>query len=382
MTAVARQRTDFNLALNGYRGLCTLLVFVFHLGSAGIVQWPGGTPLQDAIHVLWVSCMYGVEMFFMISGYVILGSLLRHPTVGGFLKDRCIRIFSAWVPTLIAVTAICVAFKMKMFANVSALQGAKIFAANLFLLPPVVPLPGIHYGSWSLTYEWMFYLTAALGAVLIRGAALRGSASVLRRNAAYAVWIALGTLLICLYPRGMFFVTGVVVFHYRDWFMQRRGLLRMPLLSLLVFLVAWSFAQIGDREHRNDVLLDMMHDGRWVGIMVAMLASIHMFASITTNASVQTAFLQTRMFQFLGNISYSFYLWHALVMSFTKRLVTAYIVPHYGATVGVIAFAVLSLAVAVPVSWASWKLFEGSLAQWVRRSWSRPAALRGAARAT
>lgn len=377
-TSATRQRPDFNLSLNGYRGLCASLVFVFHLGSAGVVQWPGGTPVQDWAYLFWSSCQYGVEMFFMISGYVILGSLLRHASVGGFLKDRCIRIFSAWVPALIAITIVCVAFRMKMFAHVTALKGVTIFTANLFLLPPLVPLPGIHLGSWSLTYEWMFYLTAALGALLLR-ARIRAPS---RRHLAIAAWIILPALLIWIYPRGMYFLTGVLVFRYRDWFVAHRGWLRAPLMSFLVFLVAWHFAQLGGNEHRHDTMFAMAQGGRWVAIVIAMLASLHLFASICTNASVQTAFLQSRVFQFLGNISYSFYLWHALVMSAVKRIVIPYVVPEYGTAVGFVVFGVVSLAIALPVSWASWKLFEGRLAQLARKSWSRPVALRSAARAT
>ena len=378
MSTPARQRPDFNLSLNGYRGLCAFMVFLFHLGNAGVVPWPGGTLVQDSAYVLWSSCKYGVEMFFMISGYVILGSLLRHATVSGFLKDRCIRIFSAWIPALLAVTAVCVLFRMKMFADVSAFEGLTLFIANFFLLPPVVPLPLIHLGSWSLTYEWMFYLTAAAGAWLIR-ARIRAAG---RRYAAIAAWLVLAALLICLYPRGLFFLTGVLVFRYRDWFAQRSGLLRMPVLSLLVFLVAWHFAQIGGNEHRDDTMLAILANGRWAGIVIAMVASLHLFASICTNASVQMAFLQTRTFQFLGNISYSFYLWHSLVMSAVKRIVIPHVVPQYGATVGFVLFAVASLAIALALSWASWKLFEGKLAQLVRKSWSRPVPLRNAASAT
>src|SRR5690349_14964115 len=149
-------RADFNFTLNGYRGLCAMFVFVFHLGSAGVIAWPGGTPFADAAYNLWASLSYGVDMFFMISGFVILGSLLRHDRVGLFIQDRVIRIFTAWVPAILAVTAICVALRMKVFADVSLTEGIWIFIANLLLLPPLVPVPLIHIGSWSLTYEWVF----------------------------------------------------------------------------------------------------------------------------------------------------------------------------------------------------------------------------------
>ena len=71
-TAVPRdRRTEFNFTLTGYRGLCALLVFAFHLGSAGVVGWPGGTPAKDLAYDFWTSLSFGVDMFFMISGFVL-----------------------------------------------------------------------------------------------------------------------------------------------------------------------------------------------------------------------------------------------------------------------------------------------------------------------
>ena len=66
------QGPEFNVALNGYRGLCALLVFVFHVGSAGVTDWPADSLGGEATGYLWSSLTYGVEMFFMISGFVIL----------------------------------------------------------------------------------------------------------------------------------------------------------------------------------------------------------------------------------------------------------------------------------------------------------------------
>src|ERR1700728_806660 len=162
------EKRDFNPSLNGYRGFCALLVFGFHLGSAGVVALPHGTWLEDGMRELWTSLAYGVEMFFMISGFVILGSLLRHATLRGFLQDRFVRIYSAWIPALMAVTAVCVVLHMKMFAGASVSVGLGIFLANLFLLPPLLPFPLVHQGSWSLSYEWVFYLSAVTGLWLVR----------------------------------------------------------------------------------------------------------------------------------------------------------------------------------------------------------------------
>jgi peptidoglycan/LPS O-acetylase OafA/YrhL len=361
-------RADFNTSLNGYRGVCALLVFVFHCGSAGVVPWPHSAAALSG-YWLWSACMYGVEMFFMISGFVILGSLLRHTSLKGFLQDRFVRIFSAWMPTLLIVTVVCVLLQMRVFADATPLQAVGIFAANLLLLPPIVPIPMIHLVSWSLSYEWVFYLTAALALLLMRR----------QPRPAWAVplWMLLAAVFICLFPRALFFVTGVLVFKYRDWFAARRSWLRWPLVSLLVFLVAWRFTGV-EAAHLSRTMLDFIADGSWLAALIAFIAALHMFAGICLNASRQTAWLNGPTFQFLGAISYSFYLWHSLVMSFSKRLVNAYVVPQFGVTVGFTVFVLGSLAIAVPLSWLSWRLLEVRFASVLRRMLVRKPVLAGA----
>lgn len=356
------QRDDFNVALNGYRGVCALLVYLYHLGSARVVPWPSGTPLNEAAAYMWSSLRFGVEMFFMISGFVILGSLLRHATVGGFIRDRIVRIHSAWVPALSAVTVIGVAFAIKPFVAITPLETVGLFIANFFLLPPLVQLPMIHPVSWSLSYEWVFYIAAAIGVLLYRAAPQRKWDKVL--------WLALAALFVCAFPRALFFVTGVIVFRHRDWFAQHRRWLGWPVLSFVVFLIAWRYTDV-DKANFGYTLLDMAFDGRWIGAAVAFVAALHMFASVTLDASRQVAFLRGRTFQFLGLISYSFYLWHSLVMGVVKRYVIPNVIPEYGATVGFIVFALATLVIAIPVSWASQQLFEVRLAKVMKRALAR-----------
>lgn len=366
-------RPEFNVALNGYRGLCALLVFVFHIGSAGILLWPAGSLAEDAVTYLWSSLTYGVEMFFMISGFVIFGSLLRHRSMVAFLKDRFTRIFSAWAPALIAVTAVCVTLDMPPFTGMSPLGVFVLFVGNFFLLPPVAPFPMIHQVSWSLTYEWAFYFTAAAGALLYR----RNRS----QHALMILWGLLAALFICLFPRALFFLTGVIVFKYRDWFARQVRWLQFPVLSLLLFLIAWR-ATDAMKAHLNDTMFDFIADGRWVSMLIAFAASLHMFASVTLSASGQTAFLRERTFQFLGNISYSFYLWHTLAMAAVKRLVIPHIVPEHGVAVGIAVFTLGSLAISLPVSWLSWRLFEVRLARLIRKAFAPRDGLRGTVRAT
>lgn len=356
------KKGNFNAALNGYRGFCALAVYAFHVGNAGVVSWPTGSVLADSVAFVWSSLKYGVEMFFMISGFVILGSLLRHATLKGFLQDRFVRIYTAWVPALLAAATACIVMKMKIFSDVSVIRGVVIVAGNLLLLPPLLPLPLVHQASWSLTYEWVFYISAAAGALILRQKALHKWAVV--------AWFILSSVFICLYPRSLFFLTGVVVFCCQPWFKRRERWLKWPLLSLLGFLVAWHLTG-ADKADLNDTVFDWLRDGRWLAALAAFGASLHMFASITLNASRQFAFLASRAMQFVGTISYSFYLWHALVMSVTKRLAVAYVIPHYGVAVGFLVFAISSIVVALLVSWGSWALFEVKIAHLFQKTFVR-----------
>lgn len=352
----------FNLPLNGFRGFCALMVFLFHLGDAGVLEWTG-TPASATFGFLGTSLAYGVELFFMISGFVILGSLLRHRSVGGFLKDRAIRIFSAWVPALVAIALASGVLGIGPFAGLNAMEASVLFLANLFLLPPLAPLPLVHLGSWSLTYEWVFYFAAAGGLVLFRR---HGSAS-------WPVigWTLLAGLFIVLYPPALFFLTGVIVFRQRAWFEQHRRWLAMPIVSLALFLLAWRLTEPGG-EAAGSTFLQWIQDGRWLAAVIAFIASLHLFASVTLAGARQADFLKSRLFQFLGNISYSFYLWHLIVMAPVKRVVTAYVAPFTGSELAFVVFAITAAVLSLAVSWGSWRVFEVALASRLRKAAPAP----------
>jgi len=354
---------NYNIPLNGYRGLCALAVFLFHISNAGLLP-------PSEIGALGYACSalrYGVEMFFMISGFVIAGSMLRQPSVWAFLRDRFIRIYAAWAPAVAALTLALWALRFTVFENATPARALAIFLLNFYLVPPFVPKslqmldgaqPYVNPSSWSLTYECVFYLAAAAALALRHR---RDRAGQLLRLCTSALAIAF----VIAFPRALFFLPGLVVFRYKAWFERHKGLLRLPWLSLLMFLLAWRMTG-ADKAELTDTMLDWLLDGRLPFALIALLAAIHMFASITLRATAQLAFLETRPFQFLGTVSYSFYLWHAPLVSLVKRLVSALIVSRFGPNVGMICLFCGSLALTVPLAWVSYELCEVRFARWLR----------------
>ena len=92
----------FNPYIHGARGLFCLIVFVFHVINSGL---PTFDFLSTGLtrHALETG-KFGVELFFGISGIVILPSLHRAPSILVFILDRYARILPVLWATIIAIT--------------------------------------------------------------------------------------------------------------------------------------------------------------------------------------------------------------------------------------------------------------------------------------
>lgn len=94
-----RSSRKFNASVHGLRGLAALSVFVFHT----IFQIQFTAPFPFALEATLGSLRSGVQLFFMISGYLITGSIIRHANVRAFLLDRVARIY----PVFLLSTCCC-----------------------------------------------------------------------------------------------------------------------------------------------------------------------------------------------------------------------------------------------------------------------------------
>lgn len=153
-------RFKYRPDIDGLRGIAVLAVVVFHLNKAWL---PGG--------------FTGVDIFFVISGYVVTGSMLNHvgepllPMLGNFYLRRIRRL----LPNLllcIGLTSVAVAALVPVAENgIYLITGVKsLFAwSNNFLLTSAAndyfgseaeTNPFLH--TWSLAVEEQFYLVFPL----------------------------------------------------------------------------------------------------------------------------------------------------------------------------------------------------------------------------
>jgi peptidoglycan/LPS O-acetylase OafA/YrhL len=187
-----RPRSAFNAPVHGARGLFALMVFVYHVVHSGLPGLLGADSLFDRYFLH--SFQFGVELFFGISGFVILGALRRSPSMRSFVWDRFTRIYPLLWLTLIAITIAAVVGGLWQPPLVDWLL-------NFLAPPPFFPLAMVNPAAWSLGYEITFYLLCAFCWWLRQ----RGG------HAWLVVALAVGTVLLVLFPRAALMPAGLLI---------------------------------------------------------------------------------------------------------------------------------------------------------------------------
>nr|WP_279343293.1 acyltransferase [Fundidesulfovibrio terrae] len=142
--------------LDGLRGLACLMIFNVHFFAqfADASYFTGsGTPLHSLIHAVH-SGSHGVDVFFVVSGYLIYGSLARkRPTLSRFILERYKRL----LPVVLAV-------------NIPALYWVnadwKMIVDNVFFLD-LFGAKLVTFVSWALVYEMYFYLLCGVWLIVL-----------------------------------------------------------------------------------------------------------------------------------------------------------------------------------------------------------------------
>ncbi|HET9087548.1 MAG TPA: acyltransferase [Acidobacteriaceae bacterium] len=142
-------------ALDGMRGLAVLLVVAFHVFGVNDI---GSRPLELVLHKLMAGGWLGVDIFFVLSGFLITGILYNTLSSDRFFKNfygrRALRIFPLYYGYLILVVAS------------HYLLGTELDRRVVFLFTYTQNIFGDHWDIlssltghlWSLAVEEQFYL--------------------------------------------------------------------------------------------------------------------------------------------------------------------------------------------------------------------------------
>jgi peptidoglycan/LPS O-acetylase OafA/YrhL len=268
----------------------------------------------------------GVDLFFVISGFVVLMSAWdRGPS--GFAVSRMVRLYPAyWVA--LTLTAI-----------VSALAGNDRFPvtfwqylANLTMLNSLVDVPNVDVVYWTLWAELRFYAIVLLLVVV----------GPTRRRVLTALWVWLAATAILetgQLPPGVSAAADLVVqSQFSHYFVAGMALFLVHRFGLSDELVAILGLCIANAVFRGTgfaaAVANRYHTTLHPGVVVAVIVAI--FAVMTLVATGATRRFARPWFAPAGNLTYPLYLIHAHIGFIVLDLLDQH-VPRWPLVLGTIA---------------------------------------------
>lgn len=138
--------------LDGLRGLAALAVVAYHYLNRGPNLYHELGPSHAWI--MWGQ--YGVQLFFIISGFVIFDSA-RESTTWRFSANRVIRLYPAyWLAVILTFTVVT------SFGLPGRETTLPVALFNLTMLPGFFGIPYVDGAYWTLAVELTFYVAIAL----------------------------------------------------------------------------------------------------------------------------------------------------------------------------------------------------------------------------
>lgn len=305
----APEDRKFRPDVQGLRAVAVVLVVLFHAGVSGV---SGG--------------YVGVDVFFVISGFVITGVLLRERSFMGstsiltFYARRCRRILPAATLTIVITIALSFAFLGELSGYRTAIDArwAAVFLVNFhfaaegtnYLASQQLPSPLQNF--WSLSVEEQFYLVYPTLFLVLASLRTRVSSTtrlVFALGIVIVVSFGLSVAQTASNPTVAFFspftrawelALGGLVAVGTKWLLRipSNAAAAMTWLGLgAIMVAAFTFNSL------------TAYPGSLVAIPVVGTALI-ISGGVAAPRHGAESLLRLRPFGWLGDLSYSLYLWH------------------------------------------------------------------------
>lgn len=288
--------------MEGLRGFAVLLVFLVHyttLVRPWIENSKGLLVLTNTLHVMGNA---GVDLFFVLSGYLIYGSLISRPQrFSQFMARRIKRIYPAFTVVFVIYVALSLLFPHESKIPRSTVEGAIYLATNYFLLPGLLPIKPMITVAWSLSYEIFYYLMIPL-IIGILGLRQRGSGFRIGLFLLVAASVGVGAAFCGGPVRLIMFISGILLY---EAITSRRILVPSSALALSMLVLGLAATLL---PNTGPIGLALKSGILFVTFFVVCLTC---FANPRAWLSRMLSWTPLRWF---GNMSYSYYLLHGLVL--------------------------------------------------------------------
>ena len=341
--------------LDGLRGVAILLVLLYHAFSS---RWASVLPYQDQYDYITIFHFgnYGVQLFFMVSGFVIAMTLEKCESFWSFMYRRWLRLFPAMLAATILILLTAFLFTARPYGAPDfqdAIPGLLFIEPEFFRLFFDEKQAVLEGSFWTLFVEMKFYILAGV------------------------LYFSVGSKNMILILVAMFLSTIVLEFlapylaassvsnlktwlKYLDW--EYYGWFAAGALFYLHFITKskmyWILA----------VLLSLVAarslDGLLTESMVFAITIVGLFALSMFNQSIQKV-LSNKVLVFFGFISYPLYLIHeqAMVSMIVQLNSVNQAIPN-------LLLPIVPILILVFIAWILARYIEPQIRKWIKRQLS------------
>ena len=323
--------------LDGLRGIAALSVAIMHLTSGEKAFGRGVDGMPD-----FSIFQYGVQLFFIISGFVIVMSLSRTASTRDFLVARGARLFPAYWVSLAFTLAVVVLLAPALTPAPAAIL------ANATMMQRWLGVDDVDGSYWTLFFEMNFYLIMA-------GLHWAGLLDRLKP-------ICLGAMLATVSCLAIEAATGFALDE------RLRMAVMLDFSCFFVVGIMLYLRYVGDADPVIDVVLGLcllavalarVQPGPYVGHLAYVGLTAGFILVIRMACLGYGQWLNWPLLQFLGAISYALYLIHQYAgFAILRRLDVLGLPPLLASAV--------TLALMIAVAVAIRRLVERPAQRWLR----------------
>ena len=350
--------------INGLRAISIVTVILYHLSNIGYFKWIITHPWTNATLGLFLDGPLGVNLFFVISGFLVSLLLIEEKNktgriqFKGFYLKRGLRIFPAYY-TLLLVYSILSILGIINFTPLSWLTSftfTKVFCATEAL---GFDIYSWHF--WSLSIEVFFYAIAPF--VFSRSARLRNiilwmvifTAILMRIFIAYKL-VPFGPNFYILTRIDALIIGSFIAINNQFLWNRLQKLSHLALLLPLIGLCAIRLIQPWSVQNHSVIRLIFIPLGNTTGIMADFFLGLILLYTIKSPKSLGwVKLLDSKLLAWLGLISYSLYLWQQIFIFGLNYT----LLPRYS-----IGLALLAL---ICIASASYHFIEKPILKWGRQ---------------
>lgn len=286
------------ISMEGIRGFAVSLVFLVHYVTL-IEPWLLGESLtfRLATYIRSIGTV-GVDLFFVLSGFLIYGMLIKkHRPFKSYILRRIQRIYPTFSVVFIIYLCLSVLFPAESKIPAEWKDGVIFIIQNFLLMPGLFDITAIITVAWSLSYEFFYYLFIPFLITILSMRSWKAHYRVI-----FFVVVSLLFFVFFAFYNGpirlLMFVSGVLLYET----IENKYIRSMPPIGLPALLTA--IVSIV-------VLKNFGVDEQWKYGVLYVLFYLFCLECFLTSGFTTRCFSCSPL-RWIGNISYSFYLIHSL----------------------------------------------------------------------